>query len=178
MNHRSFLSAALLVAFTVTGSGCVSFTGPRDLRVELEGAGNVTLHEEEGVCVGALVIGVANLVAAPYLPVSLDGVSTVDYGEYRVETACDVSPLCLRELELPGWVPFLRVRDQNRQMVAMVEEEGASVRALLFLEQSGDRLQVVRARGDFDRIIENLMSSELLIGMGDDMVLMGLTGDP
>lgn len=172
MNQRTI---TLLLAVAFGCSGCVSFSGPRDLCVQLENAGDVTLHEEEGVCVGALAIGFANLVAGPWLPVSLSGVSTVDYAEYRVEPRCGgADSMCLRDLELNGWETFLRVRDANSQMVVMVEERGASVSGMLFLEQTGDELQVVRARGNFEQIIDSLMSSDLLDGFDERALLLSL----
>jgi hypothetical protein len=150
---RAMMVGAMLAAALLTLSGCVSFGGPKDVERAISRAGSVRLECEEGICVGPLGILFAQVVAGSALPVSLDGVSSVDVGSYRV-VSCD-RPLCVETLALPGWERVVHVRDEGSSMVLMVNEDGDSIRGLLVLQHEGDRLEIVRARGRLDRTLES-----------------------
>ena len=168
MTTRTVLLATIVAVAAGALPGCVGFSGPSDVARRIETSRPVDLDKEFGISVGPLGVFLASAIASPWLPVDINGVSSVDFGEYTVEAISeDPRATCLRDLELAGWEPFLRVCEDGSDVVAMVNENGRSVTGLLVVTREGGELQIVRVRGDFDKIIDNLMSSELLKGSMD-----------
>ena len=164
MHRLRTIAAASLATFTLLGTGCVGFSGPNDIRNQITSSQPVELEKEQGFSVGPLGFLVIGVVAGPWLPVDLDGLYSVDYGAYTVRplSADPAGGRCLRGLELAGWEPVVRVRERGSDVLVMVNERGEKVTGLLFLVQDGRELQIVRARGDFEKILDNLMESDLL----------------
>jgi hypothetical protein len=180
INHgRSVVAALLLGCVALVCSGCVGFSGPSDIRRAIDKTGHVDLEQDQAITVGPLGIMAAGMFAGPYLPVSLNGLSWVDWGQYTIQPAegQTVDSLRLRELELPGWEPILRIREGGSDVAVLIGTNDSSVRKILFLQREGDQLQIVRAQGNLEKFIDGLLDSQLMRESSIDELLVGTIED-
>ncbi|MHC5005193.1 MAG: hypothetical protein ACYTJ0_18970 [Planctomycetota bacterium] len=156
------ITAPLLLACTMLLGGCFSFSGPNDIRNQITRSRDVTLERSEGVSVGPLGMVLARTFAGQYIPFDTTGVSSVDFGRYTIlpASAGDADPLRLSSLDLPGWERVVRVRESGSDTVVMVEPDRLG--RLLFLQRDGNELQIIRAKGRLDHLLEELLESELV----------------
>ena len=161
---RSILRATILILVVSSLNGCIGFSGPNGIRNAIARSQDVRLDKEFGVDVGPLAIGFANLVAAPYMPVSLDGLSWVSVGQYTIKPHHDgsINTFSLDHLELNGWETFVRVREEGSNIKLMCNTNGKHVNKMLAIIQEGDELIIAKIEGDFEKLIDNIFDSDLL----------------
>lgn len=161
---RSILTTTTLILVVFSLNGCIGFSGPNGIRNAIARSQDVRLDKEFGVDVGPLAIGFANLVAAPYLPMSLDGLSWVSVGQYTIRPHHDgsINTFSLNYLELNGWKTFVHVREEGSNIKLMCNTNGKRINKMLAIIQEGDELIIAKIEGDFEKLIDNIFDSELL----------------
>ncbi len=161
---RSILTTSTLILGAFSLNGCIGFSGPNGIRNAIARSQDVRLDKEFGVDVGPLAIGFANLVAAPHLPMSLDGLSWVSVGQYTIRPHHDgsINTFSLDYLELNGWKTFVRVREEGSNIKLMCNTNGKNINKMLAIIQDGDELIIAKIEGDFEKLIDNIFDSELL----------------
>jgi len=165
MSRVSRLVALIPLLMAACGlSGCIGFTGPNGVRNAIAKQQHVKLEKQMGVDVGPLGIALANTFAAAYSPVTLDGLWSVSFGEYLIRPTdeCSIEEFCLDHVELDDWQPFVRVREKGSTVKLMHNARGSSINKMLFMTQTGPEVMIVQAEGDFNKIIANILESELL----------------
>jgi len=162
-HHQALRLVVALSVLAALGTGCVSFSGPNDVRRAIAKQQNVQLEEEMGVTVGPVGIFLANTLAGAYLPISIDGIDWVSFGEYTVSrNEPSAEPICMRDLELPGWQRIARICEPSEEVIVMVSAGDGPLRKMLVVMREGDEMQIVRAEGDLERIIDRVLESNLL----------------
>jgi len=154
----------LLLLPALAATACVRFYGPRDLRRELSSSAGVQLEREMGVTVTRSGVWLARwglkFADEDEIPISLKGVKRVQVGVYTVEGLArgreSRSPLALDDL-LPGWQRWLRIQDDDEEVVALVDEREGRMRGLVVVVAEEDQWVLVRLRGNLDRVIEDAM---------------------
>ena len=161
---RSLLTTTTLILVVFSLNGCIGFSGPNGIRNAIARSQDVRLEKEFGLNVGPLAIGFANLVAAPHLPMSLDGLSWVSVGQYSIKPHHDgsINTFSLDYLELNGWKTFVRVREENSNIKLMCNTNGKNINKMLAIIQDGDELIIAKIEGDFEKLIDNIFDSDLL----------------
>lgn len=154
----------ILLAVAIGLQGCVGFSGPNGIRNSIAKSQDVKLEKEFGVDVGPLGFFVVNTLALPFAPMTLDGMEWVAFGEYTIKPTaqCSLSEFCLDDVQLKGWEPFVRVREPGSCIKIMYNARGDRIRKMLFLVQEGDQLIIVKAEGNFEKIIDNFFKSDLM----------------
>lgn len=166
----------ILLAVAIGLQGCVGFSGPNGIRNSIARSQDVKLEKEFGVDVGPLGFFVVNTLALPFVPMTMDGMEWAAFGEYTIKPTakCSLSEFNLDAVELKGWEPFVRVREPGSSIKIMYNAGGDHIRKMLFLAREGNQLMIVKAEGNFDKIIDNLFKSDLL----KDMDLFNEFEDP
>jgi len=165
---QRLIAVPLLLAAACGLSGCIGFSGPNGVRNAIARQQNVKLEKQMGIDVGPLGIALANTFAAAYSPVTLDGLWSVSFGEYLIKPRGDGSldEFRLDDVTLDDWRPFVRVREKGATVKLMHNARGNSINKMLFLTQTGPEVIIVQAEGDFNKIISNVLDSELLDDVG------------
>lgn len=149
-------------------AGCFSFAGPSDIARQLEADAPLALEKEMGITVGPLGVALASAIAGPHLPMSLDGLSSVDFGEYTVhELSAEPVDVPLHGLEAKGWERVARIRDERSHVSILTWGTEEKVRRMLVLSRDGDELHIVRVTGNFEKLLDNLADSDLLDELPD-----------
>ncbi|MCP3904894.1 MAG: hypothetical protein GY715_14815 [Planctomycetes bacterium] len=169
--HQTIRLVGLLGVLAVLGTGCVSFSGPNDVRRAIAKQENVRLEEEMGVTVGPVGVFLANTLAGGYLPINMDGIKWVSFGQYSVSRA---EPVCMRDLDLPGWQRIARMCEPSEEVIVMVPAGDGPLRKLLVVQREGGEVHIVKAEGDLERIIDRLLESDLV----DDDILDFMPREP
>lgn len=167
---------SILLAVAMSLQGCIGFSGPNGIRNSIARSQDVRLEKEFGVDVGPLGIALANAFASQYVPVSLDGVWSVSFGEYNIRPTgeCSLDEFHLDYVELKGWESFVRIREDGSMIKLMHNARGSKINKMLFMEQEGDQLMIVRVDGNFDKIMDNILESELI----DDIEFLDMPDEP
>jgi hypothetical protein len=172
MIERRFTTVLLLVA-TIAASGCVSFSGPNDVRRMIAEQEQVELDQDFGVTVGPVGVFLASTLAGPYLPLDIRGVQWVSYGEYQARPKHPYgAPLNLRHLDLPGWERVVRVCEQDEDVLVMVQENATKLRKILVVVRDDDQVHIARVEGNLETILDRILESDLV----DDEIMMVLGG--
>ena len=168
---RRPLSTLLLVLVAMSLQGCIGFSGPNGIRNAIAQSQDVRLDKEFGVDVGPLGIALANTLAASHLPMSLEGLAWVSFGQYTIRPHHEgsINTFNLDYLELNGWETFVRVREEGSNIKLMCNANGKHLNKLLAVIQEGDELIIAKIHGNFEKIIDNALNSELL----DDVEFFG-----
>ena len=162
MSKRGLCLLALIPALAATA--CVRFHGPRDLSRELSESAGVRLEREMGITVTRSGIWLARwglkFADDDDVPVSLKGVKRVQVGVYNVDgLARDSegrSPLSIEGL-LEGWQRWVRIQDDQEEVVVLVDERGGRMRGMVVVVAEQDEWVVIRLKGNLDRVIEEAM---------------------
>jgi hypothetical protein len=163
MRHQPPLAAAALLALAVLLSGCVSFTGPNDVRAAIAKQEDVRLEKEMGVTVGPLGVFLANTLAGPWIPVNVDGLDWVSYGEYvchRNEPSAQ--PLSFRDITLPGYERVARVCDRGEDVIVLVSDKGKRLRRIVVIIREKDTVRIASVEGNLDKVIDRLLDSDFI----------------
>ncbi len=168
--RRPFLTFLLLFVATSL-QGCIGFSGPNGIRNAIAQSQDVRLEKEFGVDVGPLGIALASAIAAPHMPFSLDGLAWVSVGQYTIKPHEDGSynTFSLDYLELNGWQTFVRVREEGSNIKLMCNSRGKHLNKLLAVVQENNELIIAKIEGDFEKIMENALNSEMF----DDVEIFG-----
>ena len=170
---------AVILSLLLATTGCVSFNGPNDVRRAIAKQENLELEQEMGVTVGPLAIFAANVVAAPFVPMTADGIDWVSYGEYTARcNEPSAEGVCLRNLELPGWERIARICEPREEVIVMLPDEGTSLRKLLVVMREEDTVRIVKAEGNLEKIIERLLESKIIDDDVKEFLVMGPPSAP
>ncbi|MHC5113336.1 MAG: hypothetical protein ACYTGP_02765 [Planctomycetota bacterium] len=164
MRHvQTLRCVSALLVLAVLGTGCVSLSGPNDVRRAIAKQENLKLEEEMGITVGPVGVFLANTLAGAYIPFNADGIDWVSFGEYSVSRAePSAEPICMRELELPGWQRVARVCEPREEIIVMVPDSDGPLRKMLVVQREGDSVHIVRAEGNLEKVIDRILESDLV----------------
>jgi hypothetical protein len=158
----------VLAIVLVTSGGCWFGTGSTsDVRYEFSRQTGVELEPEFGVKLGRVATRFGRIFArdADSDVPKLKGVNRVEMGVYTVTSVKGVRG-DLRDIELPGYVPLVRVREDGEEILVLVKPEEEKVPAMLVLIPENEELVVVRLKGKLHKFLkENL--DEVFEGIAD-----------
>ncbi len=136
-------------------AGCVGWLGPVDLQWSVSQSSGMVLSKEIGVNVGGLTLRLAAGFVGPDLPIPISDISSVDVGVYTIRSA----KRSIRDLALPRWDRFLRVREEDGDVLAYLKRRGRSLCGLIVIAREGDELVITRVRGNVDALIQKCLST-------------------
>lgn len=159
---RVLIPVVLILA--VTGSGCITWRGPEDVRRQLSREAGVQLDRDFGLTVhrpGMWLARVGMRFAGEH-EISLRGVHQVRVGIYHVEGLRRgveaAQPLDPTSLVLEGWEPIARVSEEDESVLVMVRRDDDRVRGMLVVVAEPDEWVVVKIKGKLDRILEEAIA--------------------
>ncbi|MCZ6836305.1 MAG: DUF4252 domain-containing protein [Planctomycetota bacterium] len=168
---RYLVSMTLLIGFAMSLQGCIGFSGPNGIRKDIAKSQHIELEKEFGIDVGPLGFALANVIAAPFVPVTADGMWSASFGEYIIKPTdeCSLDEFSLDAIAFDDWEQFIRVRDGTENIRVMHNVKGKKINKMLVLVQEGNSLMIARLEGNFEKVIDNLMDSDLFEDLFDDM---------
>ena len=166
---KRLLAIILLLVCGLGPVGCFSFSGPSDIVRQLEADAPIEIEKEHALTVGPLGIAFASAIAGDHIPMSLEGLSSVDFGMYTVHdlSAEPYVGVPIHGLEERGWERVARVRDSEDHIVVLTWGSEENVRRMLVLHRDKGEMHIVRVTGNFEKLLDNLADSEFMDDMPD-----------
>jgi hypothetical protein len=162
MNGSSRAALCLLLAAILSGTACIGFRGPEQIRKEISFNSGVKLDREMGFTVrrsGMWLVRMGLRIAGKD-EISLRGVRRIEVGIYQVrgsESGGHIEvPLEARSFS--DWDPVVRVHEDDEDVLVMVREKKGSVRNMLVVVSDDEELVIVRMKGRLDDILEEAMA--------------------